>query len=133
LTAFLQNHENYDKLTIPACAFITFESDDGYAEAIHYSSKSSWWARKNLSETDESEYVSIMGVQPKFISSTEPTNIIWEHRHIKGINYASRVIAAMLITAFMLIVSFSVIIAFKKTSIKYNMKFPSVDCDDIIK
>lgn len=32
--------ENYIKLTRPVCAFITFESDDGYNEALSYSKKS---------------------------------------------------------------------------------------------
>lgn len=38
----------------------------------------------------------------------------------------------MLITFFMLTISFTVIIAFKQTSIKYNMKFPNVDCEEIV-
>ena len=32
----------------------------------------------------------------------------------------------------MLMVSFTMIIIFKQTSIKYNMKFPSVDCDEVL-
>ena len=33
----VKNPKNYDKLTRPVCAFITFESDDGYNEALLYS------------------------------------------------------------------------------------------------
>jgi hypothetical protein len=129
LTKFVKEEENYDKLTVPACAFITFESDDGRNEALNYSKRSSWWANRNVEADDGFEYVALLGVQPKFITSTEPTNIIWENRHIKGYNYGARVSAALLITFFMLIISFTVIIGFKQTSIKYNMKFPNVDCD----
>lgn len=38
----------------------------------------------------------------------------------------------MTITAFMLAISFLMIIVFKQTSIKYNMKFPNVDCDELL-
>lgn len=38
-------NDAYDKLTRPVCAFITFESDDGYLEALNYS-KRGWFARK---------------------------------------------------------------------------------------
>ena len=38
----------------------------------------------------------------------------------------------MIILAFMLLISFSAIIAFKQTSIKYNAKFPHVDCKSIL-
>lgn len=132
MTNFIKNEANYDKLTVPACAFITFESDDGFGEALNYSKRTGWWSNRNAVQDDGFEYVNLLGVQPIFLPSTEPTNIIWENRHIKGINYGARVTAALLITFFMLIISFSVIIAFKQTSIKYNMKFPNVDCEEII-
>jgi len=113
LTKFVKNEENYNKMTVPACAFITFESDDGLYEAVNYSKRSRWWAKRNLEADDGFEYVNLLGIQPKFIASTEPTNIIWENRHIKGINYGARIIGALLITFFMLTISFTVIIAFK--------------------
>jgi hypothetical protein len=113
LTKFVKDENNYKKLTVPACAFITFESDDGLNEALNYSKRSSWWANRNATEDDGFEYVSLLGIQPKFITSTEPTNIIWENRHIKGFNYGTRVAAALLITFFMLLISFTVIIGFK--------------------
>lgn len=113
LTKFVKDEENYNKLTVPACAFITFESDDGLNEALNYSKRSRWWANRNAKNDDGFEYVSLLGVQPKFIASTEPTNIIWENRHIKGVNYGARVFVALLITFFMLSISFATIIAFK--------------------
>jgi hypothetical protein len=69
---------------------------------------------------------------PKFIPATEPTNIIWENRHIKGFNYGARVFIALFITGVMLGLSFALIIGFKQTSIYYENKFPKVDCDLII-
>lgn len=37
LTEMVKNPNNYDTLTRPVCAFITFSSDDGYNEALMYS------------------------------------------------------------------------------------------------
>ena len=42
LTEMVKNPNNYDKLTRPVCAFITFESDDGYNEALLYSQQVNW-------------------------------------------------------------------------------------------
>ena len=71
-------------------------------------------------------------MNPKFVASTEPTNVIWENRHIKGVNFGARVFTALLITALMLLITFGVIIFFKQTSIKYSSEFPVVDCSEIL-
>jgi hypothetical protein len=42
LTELVRDKKQYDKNTRPVCAFITFESDDGYNEALLYSRKVSW-------------------------------------------------------------------------------------------
>lgn len=130
MTELVRDPANYEKLTRPVCAFITFESDDGFNEALNYSKRVSWWSSRN--NDDDFETAMILGVKPQFIPATEPTNIIWENRHIKGFNYGARIFTALLITAFMLSVSFAMIISFKQTSILYNNKFPKVDCDMII-
>ena len=73
-----------------------------------------------------------MNKKPKFTSATEPTNIIWENRHIKGIDYGARVFGALLITGVMMSLTFAMIIAFKQTSIKYQSIYPKVDCNAIM-
>ena len=42
LTQLVQDGDKFDSLTRPVCAFITFESDDGYIEALSYSKKLNW-------------------------------------------------------------------------------------------
>lgn len=42
LTKLVQDGDKFDSLTRPVCAFITFESDDGYIEALRYSKKMNW-------------------------------------------------------------------------------------------
>ena len=72
-----------------------------------------------------------MGEEVKFIPAPEPTNIIWENRHIKGIKFYGRAISASLITAFMLALSFAAIYHFKKISIDASNEFPEVNCGSI--
>lgn len=73
------------------------------------------------------------GIDTKFKETTQPSNIIWENRHIKGINYCSRVTGAFIIMAFMLTITFWVIFAFKQAQINNTKLWPQVDCDRLIK
>lgn len=107
----MRNPANYDKLTRPVCAFITFESDDGFNEAINYSRKASWYSRNNSNDDFETEM--LLNTTPRFKPAAEPTNIIWENRHIKVVNYGLRVTGALIITGVMMALSFAMIIAFK--------------------
>ena len=115
ISDLIKNQDNYEELTRPVCAFITFKSDDGYNECLNYSKKLQWYERNNVNA--EIDHEMILNEDPYFIAATEPTNIIWENRHIKGINFASRVCGAILISAFMLMISFVLIIYFKRTEI----------------
>jgi hypothetical protein len=128
----VKNPANYERLTRPVCAFVTFESDDGQAEAINYTKRLRYNKHRNQREEG---FVAeqLLGADPQFIPATEPTNIIWEHRHIKGINYCARVLTATLIITVMLVISFAVIIAFKQTSIYFKSEFPAVNCSQVEK
>lgn len=124
----------YDKLTTPVVAFITFESDDGYNTAVSYSKKKKWFQKLQNNQNEEHEgpvQQTIFNKVPMFTPATEPTNIIWENRHIKGFNLGARVTGAVLISLFMLILSFGLIIYFKQTAIHYGDKYPNVQCKDL--
>ena len=101
----------YMKLTKPVCAFVTFETDDGKNEALAYSEKKSWY---KPSKTKDIAQMTICNDIPKFKDTSEPTNIIWENRHIKGVNYGARVCGAVMIAIFMLTIAFFVIFFFKQ-------------------
>ena len=106
----VKNEENYEELTTPVCAFITFETDNGKDAALLFSKK------RRFYESEDNDLVkeTIFNETPVFKQATEPTNIIWENRHIKGINFGARVTGALLISIFMMCVAFFVIFAFKK-------------------
>jgi len=118
----------YDKLTIPVCAFITFESDDAYNAALSYS-KSFLGNKVNI---DGCENITIFNRTPQFVKATEPTNIIWENRHIKGINFGLRILGASIISLFMLSLAFVGIFMFKKESLYLKQNQPDVNCDSFI-
>ena len=73
----------------------------------------------------------ILGEPFKVKAATEPTNIIWENRHIRNFRLCRRAFAAVLVVTFVLAISFAVIYAFKQISIKLDSKFPEVDCNKI--
>ena len=75
----VKDHNMYIKLTRPVCAFITFESDDGYNEALSYTKKG--WLSKVTAGDDKATTANILGRPVNFVAATEPTNIIWENRH----------------------------------------------------
>ena len=129
ITALFKDEKKVEMLTRPVCAFITFENDEGTNEAIAYSMKSPWYRR---SKKHDFEQMTIFNQVPKFKLATEPTNIIWENRHIKGINYGARVFGALLISAFMLILAFFAIFAFKKAQIVNQQRWPNVDCESLV-
>ena len=123
----VQNEDNYDKLTRPVCAFITFESDDGYNEALTFSKKG--WFNKGDDDASSNEKLEILGKEAIFIAATEPTNIIWENRYIKGFNLYSRAGIAVLLIAIMLSLAFSVTLIAKRFAINNASTFIKLDCN----
>jgi hypothetical protein len=111
LEQLVKDQSKWDKLIRPVCAFITFQTDDAKNEALSYSKPGSWFQKQN--EVDLVQET-IFNVVPKFKQATEPTNIIWENRYIKGVNLWARLFGALLISIFMLTIVFWVIFFFKQ-------------------
>lgn len=72
-------------------------------------------ANKNID--DDRPVDTIFNRIPEFKAAPEPTNIIWENRHISGLNYQGRIFGASVVSIFMLILAFFVIYSFKKMQI----------------
>jgi len=111
----VQDPDMYVKLTRPVCAFITFESDDGYNEALSYTKKG--WLSKVTAAEDAATTANILGRPVEFTAATEPTNIIWENRWVKGVHLYKRVVIAIILISIMIALSFSFILISKSSAI----------------
>jgi len=107
-----ENHsKDKDMLVQPVCAFVTFRSDDHKTLAMMYSEKAKDYQNSTTLNFTKKDVFN--GIDTKFKDSTQPTNIIWENRHIKGVDYGGRVMGAFLIILVMLTITFWIIYSFK--------------------
>jgi len=109
--------QDFDKLTVPTSAFITFESDDSASFA------------DMIEKTDER----VMGGQQqmKFRNCSEPTDIIWENRHFTFRDYVWRQIFAFSVIAILLFGSMILIYWISAFSAEMAAVFPAVSCGGI--
>ena len=75
--------ENYQDLTRPVCAFITFEEEDAYLLALDFAHDHEE-DHGHDHEHEKPKLKPILGHEFKCVAATEPTNIIWENRHLTG-------------------------------------------------
>jgi len=70
---------------------------------------------------------------PKFKTATNPTDIIWENRHIKGSKKKVNQYLGVFAIFILLVLSFSLIWALKSRQMKYIKEHSIVDCKSIKK
>lgn len=114
IEAMITDEKQHDNFMKPVCAFVTFVRDDHKTIALSYAEKMKMY--ENNPDVNLTKEL-ILNQDPEFKETTQPTNIIWEHRHIKGINYKLRVLSAFIVITFMLSLSFVVIFLVKKKQI----------------
>ena len=100
---------DFDSLTRPTAAFITFEEEDACILALKL-------------ETEQT----LLGQPIKFKSASEPTDIIWENRIFTSSDYLKRKVKAYTIIAILLAVSFYFIYRVARTSSIMSRTFPRV-------
>ena len=105
---------DFESLTIPTSAFITFETDDSKEIALDNESK------------DE-----LLGVEFRFKDASEPTDIIWENRIFTARDYLWRQLKAFVIIAILLAGSFGIIFAISNYSARMAAVFPPQDCEGV--
>ena len=105
---------DFESLTIPTAAFITFETDDSKEIALD-------------NESDEK----LLGEDFRFKDASEPTDIIWENRIFTKKDYVMRQLCAYVVIAIMLCVSFVIIFAISNYSAKMAAIFPPQDCEGV--
>lgn len=109
--------QEFESLTIPTTAFITFESDDS--------------ANLALDVSDTNERHRIIGQEMKFSKPSEPTDIIWENRHYTAFDYLIRQLIAATVVGVLLFGSLIVIYAISAFSMKLAAVYPPTNCDSI--
>ena len=108
--------QEFDSLTVPTSAFITFENDD-----------SASFADMVTDSTDEK----ILGAKMHFENCSEPTDIIWENRHFTDRDYVIRQTFAFVIIGILLFASMILIYWISAFSADMATVFPNVDCGAI--
>jgi len=107
--------QNFDSLTVPTSAFITFESDDSASLA------------DMVGETD----IHVMNQKMHFENCSEPTDIIWENRHFTNWDYIKRQGFAYFIIGILLVGSAVFIYWISAFSADLATVFPPVNCEGI--
>ena len=106
--------KDFESLTRPTAAFITFEEEDARCLALELQSN------KKLLD------------QPiKFKGASEPTDIIWENRIYTEADYVTRQLKAFSILAVLMLFSFAIIFKVARTSAIIAREFPKIDCESI--
>jgi len=114
-------NEEYESLTKPVHAFITFEEEDGLIVAQEFESQTDLLGRKKPAEKE------FMNDELCLEESTEPTNIIWENRHWTSADYAKRTLQVVAIIGGLLAVSFLAIYSCKSYAIELASRQPNVN------
>ena len=106
---------DFQKLTIPTSAFITFEKDDSavYADMV------------------ENSNMKLLGQEFKFDRCSEPTDIIWENRHFSPTQYKMRELAAFILIGVLLAGSAAFIYWVSAFSAEMAAVFPPADCEQL--
>lgn len=112
-------HENFKDLTEPVTAFLTFEEEKCYQIALEYSKK------------DPEDKEELMYQEFKFTDATEPTNIIWENRHLTRMDLHKRSFVVFLIIVALLAICFLATFWTQKELIQIQKDFPIKSCSVI--
>lgn len=107
--------QDFDALTTPTAAFITFETDDSAV----------------LADLVKGSHETLIGNEFKFDKCSEPTDIIWENRHFTNWDYIKRQALAYVVIAFLLFGSFVLVYWISAVSAEMAAVYPPTDCDSL--
>jgi len=118
-------NDQYDKLTRPVDAFITFEDEDGYIIAQEFEPEYTFFGSQKPAKKE------FMDDELFLHESTEPTNIIWENRHWTPADYAKRTAQVVAIIGGLLVCSFLAIYFCKSYAIDNAKVYPVIKAESI--
>ena len=102
-------------MTRPTSAFITFENDLSKLLAAPADDRT----RRERNATRK-----ILGESLKFKNASEPSDIIWENRHIEPRTRTVREVVVTLVIGLALLLSFAVVFAGRKAQANVYAKYP---------
>jgi hypothetical protein len=111
---------NLDKCTRPCSVFMTFESEEGYQRARQFDEivkNSSEQRLHNLDKWLDGHTIEIQ-------EASEPSDIIWENRHIEPWTRTKREAVVALVIGLALLVSFGLVFAGRKAQADVYAKYP---------
>ena len=113
---------DFDRLTTPCAVFMTFETEEGYNRALEM--------EKTCKDNPDLQHLMVWLEKHKFEikAAAEPSDIIWENRHVTPLQRTKK---AILVWTILILVLFANSIAlFILTSISNRIvdKFPYIDC-----
>jgi hypothetical protein len=116
-------NERFNDLTRPVSAFITFEEEDVYNVALTNFEAQFTLTGKLLPSSQK-----FMEEDLYFEAATEPTNIIWENRHLTAHDRLKRTIQVVAFIFGLIVVSFSIIFFCKSVPLWLSAKWKPINC-----
>lgn len=112
---------DFETLTVPTAAFITFESDDSATFGDMIDNKQG------------NQNIKLLEQKFEFQNCSEPTDIIWENRHFTNNQYFWRGLFVFIIVGVLLLGSLIIIYVISAFSMNLAAVFPPTDCAGIEK
>jgi len=122
--------QQYPKLTRPVSAFMTFENEESFRRAIEYGANEDnieLYAERYQPLVQE-KWWNDVNARIDIKQASEPSDIIWENRHVTDWDRIKRAIWTGIVIFLALGLSFIVVFIAKQYSYRMMTKYPEVDC-----
>ena len=116
---------NLEKFERPVSAFLTFENEEGLNRCTNYN-------ETVQDDHDFIEYRTFLGEALDIQEASEPTDIIWENRHFTAFERFRRTMSVVGVVFLLLCGSFVVIFKCSSAATKPLLKYPSINCAEVI-
>ena len=119
-------------MVTPCSVFMTFETEEGYKRALKYDDEVNSESNKDKYGDDMKKWIDgvhEIEIQP----ASEPSDIIWENRHLTEFERGKRKVIVYTIISVMLFISFIIIFVLQSVSDKAIAKYPIIsDCSKLL-
>lgn len=116
---------NWQKLSIPKEAYVTFKTEEAYLRAITLDSTKVCWTEMAKDTWRGAPFV-LKQVQ-------EPSNIYWENKRANPIVKIIKQVIVVAILTLILFAFMALLFYIQKLASKYRREYPEVDCEEVEK